>query len=424
MIRSGIFCLRVMALTVLALSGYVPAHAEPVPPGQPDLYQDAMHFLTDGRQDDASEALTKMITQQPQQHVPARIEPQHAGAWLDLAIIQCALGHAAEAERLFQAIESRFSPPPGILEVIASHRATGCKGWQSQNQLSMTLGRGIDNNVNQGAANPMFSLGSGASQVDLELLPEFLPQHDQYTLLSCEYRHDSNSNGGVGFIQFRARKNDSLSKYNTAALALGLEQPWRFGGWEMQGTAALGFLTLGGQLYQTQSQIQARISPPLPLPQHVRVSMLTGVTHLKYTTLANFDSNTTEVSGLAAYQGDTSQLQASAGYLLDHGDVTRLGGDRKGWFAGLQWHTAIVNDITGEMGWSRQHWLSESAYSPGLINQIRHQDTQLLHAALIIPLKTHQSMQIEWRHVRNNENISIFQYNSQLLQVSWRWQNF
>src|SRR6185437_15823876 len=79
------------------------------PPSNQDLYLDAMKSIAEGRQDDADDTLTRLI-----EH-----EPQHAGAWLDLAIIQCELGRAAEAERLFTIIEARFSPPPGIEEVIA-----------------------------------------------------------------------------------------------------------------------------------------------------------------------------------------------------------------------------------------------------------------------------------------------------------------
>ncbi len=108
-----------------------------------------MKSISEGREKDADDALSRMIEQ----------EPQHAGAWLDLAIIQCELGHAAEAERLFKIIETRFAPPPGIEAVIAAHRLNGCKGWQAHNKVSVLLGRGFDTNVNQGASKPVFQFG-------------------------------------------------------------------------------------------------------------------------------------------------------------------------------------------------------------------------------------------------------------------------
>ncbi|HJV84304.1 MAG TPA: tetratricopeptide repeat protein [Noviherbaspirillum sp.] len=419
MMRMGRFILRIMLLSLLSMLfagmaeavGGAPFDGSKTLLAQQDLYMDAMHSIAEGRPDEASDALMRMIEQ----------EPQHAGAWLDLAIIQCELGHAVEAERLFQIIEERFAPPPGIREVIAAHRAKGCKGWEARNQWSLALGRGVDSNVNQGASSPNFSIGSGSSRIDLQLAPEYLPQHDQYTLLAAEYSRDLAQDGSVGFVQLRSRVNDSLTRYNTTALRFGLEHPWRMGDWGLRTTGALGFLTLGNQLYQKQGQLQLRVAPPLSLPEHFRFNALTGLTRVQYDTLANYDSNTIEAGGILMYQDSKTRVEASAGYLTDRGAAARLGGNRSGWYAGIQGNVRLGHDMTGELGWSQQHWLSTTPYSPGLIDQIRRQDTQLLRAALIVPIKPQHSLQIEVRQVRNNENISIFQYNSQLLQVSWQW---
>ncbi len=381
---------------------------------KPDLYLDAMRSLSEGRRQEAGDALTRMIDQ----------EPQHAGAWLDLAIIQCELGRTVEAERMFRTIESRFSPPPGILEVIESHRASGCKGWQPRKQLSVVLARGADSNVNQGASSRTFSIGSGTSIAHLELLPEYLPQRDQYTLLTSDYTHDLTPGGSVGFLQFRARQNDSLSRYNTTSLFLGAEHPWNVGKWNLQGTGAFGMLTLGGQLYQRQGLLQLRVAPPLELPEGFQLTTQAGLTHVSYRTLSDFNSDTLELSSLLNYTTAKAQVQTGVGYLFDKGTAGRLGGNRHGWFASLQSRTRIYNDVIGELGLTHQRWLSEKPYSPGLIDAIRNQDTLLFRAALNVPLNPHHSLNIEWRQVRNNENISIFQYNSQLLQISWQWRNF
>jgi hypothetical protein len=405
-----------LLVCALALALCASAQGEPAPEQneQQDLYLDAMRSITEGRKKDASEALIRLIEQ----------EPQHAGAWLDLAIIQCELGRANEAERLFKIIESRFSPPPGILEVIAKQRAHGCKGWQPQSQLSIMFGRGIDDNVNQGASNPNFSIGTGSNRIDLQILPEYLPQRDQYTLASVDYTRELNANGSSGFFQFQARQNDTLSRYNTASLALGLNHPWRVGGWGVRGTGALSLLTLGGNLYQQQSQIQARIVPPLVLPADLEFNMLTGVTHVRYPTLENFNAALWELRGQMSYRTEQLQANASAGYLFDHGEAGRPGGNRRGWLANVQGRMRIVNDIVGEAGLTYQTWLGQSAYLPGFIDVARHQKTLITRGALIIPIDKRQAIQIELRQIKNTENISLFQYNSRLLQISWQWQNF
>jgi hypothetical protein len=78
--------------------------------------------------------------------------------------------------------------------------------------------------------------------------------------------------------------------------------------------------------------------------------------------------------------------------------------------------------IIGELGYTHQSWRSSSAYSPGLIEQTRAQETQTLRSTFVYPINQRQSIQLEARLVRNRENISIFQYNNRQLQLSWQWQ--
>ncbi|TFW02470.1 tetratricopeptide repeat protein [Oxalobacteraceae bacterium OM1] len=381
---------------------------------QHDLYIDAMRSLSEGRQNDASEALTRMIQQ----------EPQHAGAWLDLAIIQCELGHAAEAEQLFRTIETRFAPPPVIVEVINKLRTQGCKGWEPRVNMSVAIARGVDSNVNQGASNPNFTFGTGESQFTLELLPEYLPRSDHYTALSADYIRDLNANGTIGFLQARLQQNDTLSAYNTSSLAAGVEHPLRLGTWSARGTGVLAALGLGGRLYQRQAQLQMRLTPPLPLPSTLQFSMLGGLSRMEYATLTGYNSNTWELRGLLTYRTSETQAQASAGYLVDRGSTLRPGGDRTGWFNNLGVRTQLPYDFTGELAWTRQTWEAESFYSPGLIDVKRRQETQVLRGVLSYPLSPYQTVNFELRGVRNAENISLFQYNSRQIQVNWQWHNF
>jgi hypothetical protein len=405
--------LRLWAATALLLAISMASHGQ-TKMAQQDLYLDALQSISEGRQTDASESLVRMIEN----------EPQHAGAWLDLAIIQCELGRAEEAERLFSTIESRFSPPPIILEVIARQRAKGCKGWQPQTRTALTVGRGHDSNVNQGASNPNFTIGSGEVRVELQLLPEHLPQKDNYSLISAEFMRDLTQNGTLGFMQVRAVHNDSLTRFNTSSLVTGVQHPWRMGNWSARGTGLLALHGLGGKLYQVQSQAQVSVVPPLKLPSELQFSTIGGVSHLKYPTLDNFDADTWELRTLLMYRADKAQGYASLGYLYDSANGARPGGDRAGWLASFYARTRLAENLIGEAAWTRQTWLSKSVYSPGLIDEVRHQKTQVLRGALIFPIADRQSIQVELRAVRNNENISVFQYNSRQLQVSWQWQDF
>jgi hypothetical protein len=154
------------------------------------------------------------------------------------------------------------------------------------------------------------------------------------------------------------------------------------------------------------------------------LSVAGGLTQVKYLTVDAFDSITLELRSVLAYRTERAQAEASVGYLSDRASSTRPGGDRVGWHASLQGRTRLAHEVFAELGWTRQTWLNESAYSPGLIDQIRYQNTQVLRGALIFPVAERQAIHVEVRQVRNAENISIFQYNSHQLQVSWQWKNW
>ncbi|SFL48895.1 tetratricopeptide repeat protein [Rugamonas rubra] len=375
------------------------------------LYQQALQSISEGRKNDASEALSRVIEQ----------EPLHAGAWLDLALIQCALGHADEAERLFAAIEVRFNPPDGIIELIAEARAAGCHNWQPHSQSSFSFSRGIDQNVNQGSAATSYLVNQGGVEVELPQPLDFQPKHDQFSLLSADYLRDLTPNGSSGFVQLQARRYDRLRQFDSNSLFVGADTPWRFGRWTVRGSATLGLITLGNQLYQRQSQLQARIGPPLPLPNSLQFHLTAGLTHVEYLTLNNFNANTAELRGQLSYRNEDDYASASLGLLDDRALAARPGGDRRGLQAGVQWRRRLVGELTGELAYSHQRWNGSSAYSPGFLDSVRDQRTDIWRATLSYPLSRTQTLQIEARQVRNKESISIFQYNDRQLQISWQW---
>ena len=390
--------------------------AQEAPPGPPTpeqtLYQEALQSLAEGRKDDASNALRRLIER----------EPAHAGAWLDLALIQCGLGRADEAERLFANVETRFDPSREILELISEAREAGCDKWEPASSLSLTVSRGIDQNVNQGASNSTLVVQGSDGSVELPLLDDFLPKHDQYTGFTAEYLREVTANGSLGFVQYQLRRHDSLRQYDTAMLFAGIESPYRFGNWVVRTTGMLGLSTMGNHLYQRQGQAQVRVTPPLLRSSRTQLHVTGSVAHVAYETLENFNSDTYELRGLLTHRRGTLIASASAGLLSDRARDDRPGGNRHGNYVTLTLRTSMFWDSSGELGYTRQTWRGASPYSPELlIDQVRAQRTEVLRLALSRPFGKNHTVVLEGRAIRNRENISIFQYNNKQLQLSWQW---
>ena len=384
------------------------------PARQDELYRAALRALTEGRLEDASAMLQRVVSE----------EPRHAGAWLDLAISQCELGNAAEAERLFARIEQRFALPSGIAETIARYRATGCGRPVRRGAWLLAATRGHDDNVNQGASDPRFAIGTGSNQTDYELDAAFLPKPDSFSQLAAFWLRPLDSSGTNAIVQAYSRWHDHLRAQDTASVLGAVEHTWKAGAWRLRGTAALGYVTLDRTLYQRQQQLQARVTPPLPLPPGAEFALYANLNRVMYPTRPTYDGHTLELGAIAGYRSKRGLAQATLTQLRDDSSAGRPGGDRKGWFGSLQWYGEVADRLTLDAGLTRQRWRSEDIYSAGLIETRRLQNTTTLRAAGTWQLRPHYSLVLEWRGTFNHENISLFQYNSRALQLSLRWDGF
>lgn len=381
--------------------------------GSETMYLKALQLIAEHRFDDAKTMLIKVIEN----------EPKHAGAWLDLAIVQCELGNKNEADRLFDLLAQRFNPPPTILEIIAKQKSQHCADSKFTKQFAFNIERGYDSNVNQGASNANFTLGNGTSQIELTLLPEFLPKSDKFSSISFSANANQPTNGIGAFSYFNLRQYDNYSNFNTALVAAGLEKTWKADKWTTNLSLGSSFLLLNDHFYQKQTGLHASIAPLKLLPKNIQIGFIGGVTTISYPTLTNYDSNTFEIKTQLLYANEQMQLQGTSGYVLDKPKLARPGGERQGSFASVTLKNKISSSLETELSWGRQLWNSQFSYSPGLINEKRRQDTELVKFALILPLSNNQNVRIELRSLNNRENISILQYKNKSILVGWNWQD-
>lgn len=377
-------------------------------------YLRAVELMTQGRHEEAAKAFEELI----------KLEPLHAGAWLELAINHCTMGRTADAERLFREIEVRFMPSPGILEIIENHRRTGCKPWEARSYRNLSLSAGYDDNVNQGASNPILVIGSGEDQEEKPLTDEFLPKPDSFVQGTFGYSRELDRSGAVAFAHVRFRHHRDVSEQNTMGLLLGVDKGFRIGNWNGDATLSTSFLSLGGSLYQRQFQVQGRVIPPLRLPWQTEFILTGSFGRTQYVTRRNFDANTGELGAQLAYRGKANVVQLATGGLIEHGRADRLGGDRHGWYGSLQWQYQHNDRFGTEAGLTRQDWNSARVYAPELIDIARRQSTRQARLAMVYRLDARQSAVLEYRHVDNKENITLFQYDSHALQLYWRWNGF
>lgn len=390
---------------------------DPASNSTPDLYLQALKAINEKRHVDAKILLEKLIES----------EPQHAGALLDLAIMQCNLGNKPEAERLFGYMINRFTPPPAILEIIELHKKTGCVVKVPEVSKSFSAERGYDTNANQGALNSIFTLDNQGSPIYLQLLPEYLPKPDHYMGVSMDLSQEAPDSANMFYLQLRGRQYSTLSQFNSVGLAAGIGGQYNLKNWVVRPSASINGLSLANKLYQ--KQLTGRVSFDLPQTESpfLKWSLVASISKILYPTVKNFDSNIMELRTIASRQTENYYLNLNAALMYDQGNEERLGGNRQGWATGgfFRGSTPLrlwQKPVFAEFGWQHQEWQNQKIYLSGLINVKKHQNNNTLRAALGWAIDQENTLQLEYRQISNRENISFLSFDSKQIQLSWQWQ--
>lgn len=143
---------------------------------------------------------------------------------------------------------------------------------------------------------------------------------------------------------------------------------------------------------------------------------------MAYPALTGFDARWFESRGALTYQRASLGWQANLSAVQDVALGRRPGGDRAGVFAAWQGYMSFDNQVKAELGWQLQRWVGSEVYSPGVIDVARVQNVSAWRAAATVPVSAKGALVFELKTTQNTENISIFSFANQLLQVSWLWQ--
>lgn len=386
-------------------------HDQDLPP--PDLYTRALQAMAAGQLEAAESDLERLVL----------LEPERAGAWLDLALVKCAQGQAAPAQALLTLVESRFSPPDAARGVIQSTRARGCSRADSgQSPWSLRWARGADSNVNQGTPNLSLDVPSALGPMTLSLTDDYLPKADQWTALSAAWSDGLWGGQVLALASVQLRKFDALKSFDQGALTLGMEYPFDWAGWNWRGALMSGWSTLGDSPYQRLDRLQVQALRSVNGAKNWVGGFSVGWTALHYLNVGGFDADILEARAIVRYDGGPFQHHASLGASYDRGQAQRPGRDRQGASAIVGLRAPAGGGIVADLALSLQAWEGSAAYFPGLIDVRRHQETLAARMSLTVPIASRHNLRIELSSVRNEDNVPIFTFNSRQVNLAWEWQ--
>lgn len=224
--------------------------------------------MREGRYAEAVIALERLVM----------VEPRNAGAWLDFGLSHYALGHFAESQAIFDAIEREFSPSPAIRAVIANYRRPKppqpkARRWNAD----MALWAGHETNANAGLRLSSLTLTFPDSTVTTELAIDPRYQARPSSTLQLEAHAEGETplgDGGItllGVGEWRDRHTPGTPGFGTRQFQafLGLRgalwspdsatpSPTQWALWTGQQHA-----TLGGQTLLDNTRLLATLERPL-----------------------------------------------------------------------------------------------------------------------------------------------------------------
>lgn len=353
------------------------------------------------------------------------MQPDNAGAWLDLAISSAETGNLTGANAYFDYVESQFNPPPALRVVISRYRARiaarpDISPWQIQVDTMI----GVDSNANSGLQRSAIPLTFGAERIDLLLDPSFQAKSDRFVQAGVGAQYQQRLGDSIGELSMgvRTREYEHEKNFSTlsANLSAGLHRATHAG--DASAWLHLERLWLGGSPLLYNIRAVAQLEHP---HENCRLGVSAEAEWRRYTQLTTLDANL--IWGQAGIACDWTLARVPLQTTL----IGRIGfddpnGSRAG---GTTRHNELVAQAAMPLAWGARAELSmifassrdAEGYSPLLEqNAVRRLNRRNLRLLVTVPITATSDFNILAEDNRFKSNLALFQQSGKSLSVGFR----
>jgi tetratricopeptide (TPR) repeat protein len=199
------------------------------------------------------------------------MQPDNAGAWLDLGLASAKAGNICTGVGYFDFIEKQFAPPMQLRQLMAPYRqhcaanAQAAAPSAARWQFNAEAGTGYDSNANSGLQRSVIPLTFASGPIDFPIDPAFQAQGDHFVQAgaSADYKYSM----GIytfellgGALEHSYRR---LHDFSTLDLNLGGGVHWPTSLGELGLWMSLEHIDLGGKGLMLDKRTSAQIERPL-----------------------------------------------------------------------------------------------------------------------------------------------------------------
>ena len=360
------------------------------------------------------------------------MQPNFAGAWLDLAIAYFQVGNIGMAGQLINHVDENFSPPASLKTQLAIVRkkinqAQFINGWH----VDIGAFAGHVKNANYGLRQSSFQLTpSGYAPMEVIVTGENKPQDDDAIEVRTEaYRKFDYGNLAHSEVQLsmRAREYAQVTAQNFIDLsAYGAYTKPLIGkkDWDASSGVMLRHLMLDGKSKASYVSFFTGLKTHIQL---CNVSARLELEHRNFQGSDEFNANIPWLGFGAVCPIKQASLEAYYRYGWDNPEGARPGGVtmRQESSVQLKWQANSALQMRGVVYYA--NYSDKKGYSElldrGHPKEI-HRLGQRLELAWILPQAKRWLMQLELDNMQNRSNIAVSDFNDTQIFVGLRYQLF
>lgn len=358
------------------------------------------------------------------------LQPENAGAWLDLAVTSLKLRDELTARRALEQVDRNFAPPPGIRLLVDKLRAQLDELHTpppSPFRIRGAVLYGQDSNANGGLAARSLTLTPGSIQLDLPVDAAFRARGSPLWLMSAEL---VGRNGVAGeYLDWRMalaeKRYADVAEFDTrdVTLAASWQHPLSAGShghvlgeWRR--------LDMGGRPLVEVPRLRLGLDLPAPASMDAcRLGVAADHEWRRYRPdLKRYDGRLLwgEASVRCPWGGGALTAIAKVGADLGPGD--RPGGDTRRQELATFWHGAVRQRGEVMVGAFAAWAKDQSGYSPLIRSNARRETQRLtMHAELSWPLVDAWRWVAVAERTHQSSNLGLFGLDQAIFMLGIRY---
>lgn len=341
------------------------------------------------------------------------VSPNHAGAWLDLAIVSFKLGEIDNAQQIINHLEENFNPPAALKDQLSQvKQQLNIQKLVQHWHTGMTVSYGYEQNPNGGLTDGRFFLTpEGGTSIPVEVNANLRPKADHVRQLRANtYRTFTHEQGVQSTLSTAVLLKSYVQQTDfnlvDVILAWDYRRPVLHDDlWTINLNPNFRTIALGGDILGYFATLSAGMTKK---HQDCEWGSRLDIERRYYTKAGYFNATVPWVGTTFGCARSNMMFGAGVRYGIDMAEGARPGGNTQKLETNLYWRGLLSNRVSLGFAGYLAAYRDSKGYSALLDynnERIIRRFSQRAELAWQLPKNPHWTLKVELEHLRDSSNI-------------------